>query len=107
MNNRDSIAAQVRRAKAKCSSECKSRPGKGRCDREAIPAVSEVMKLSKSARSRRRGHAKGRHPWIPRTDTRMVGSEMVKECRIADLRRQLLQIHFANGFVRVRICGSK
>ena len=37
----------------------------------------------------------------------MMGSEMVKECRIADLRTQLLQIHFANGFGRVRICGAK
>lgn len=37
------IVAQVRRAKAKCSSECKSRPGKGRCDREAIPAAVEAM----------------------------------------------------------------
>ncbi len=44
------MKAQVRRAKAKCSSECKSRPGKGRCDREAIPAAVEVMKLSEPGR---------------------------------------------------------
>ena len=45
-----SVVAQVRRAKAECSSECKSRPGKGRSDREAIPAAAEVMKLSEPGR---------------------------------------------------------
>ena len=43
---RPTVAAQVRRAKVECSSECKSRHGKGRRDREAIPATVEVMKLS-------------------------------------------------------------
>ena len=42
------ILAQVRRAKAKCSSECKSRPGKVRSDGEAIPAAVELMKLPES-----------------------------------------------------------
>ena len=40
----------MRRANAKCSSECKSRPGKGRCDWAAIPAAVEAMKLPDSGR---------------------------------------------------------
>ena len=35
------MVAQVRRAKAKCSSECKSRPGKGR----SVPVQPSVIEL--------------------------------------------------------------
>ena len=41
------VVVQVCRAKARCSSRCKSCPGTGRPDRVAIPAAMEVTKWSK------------------------------------------------------------
>lgn len=44
------VPAHVRRAKAKSSSECKPRPGKGRWGWEAIPAAVEVTEMSEPGR---------------------------------------------------------
>ena len=43
--DRKDVVAQVRRAKAECSSECKSLPSKGRSEREAIPAAVSEGKI--------------------------------------------------------------
>ncbi len=45
--------AKVRRAKVKCSSACKSRPGKGRCEWEAR-ATAVLMSVLHAARQQNR-----------------------------------------------------
>jgi len=63
------VPVQGRREKARCSSGCKSRPGKGRPGRVAIPAAAEATKPSNVlvkedvAWQEARGHVRGQGRW--------------------------------------------